>query len=109
MKKQVASTLLLLLLLSLPAWSYKIGIGFNANKTLLLPLRLTDGFMLELSYKRRDSTEDQGTSFISKSYSALGVGFLRLMSAKNKIEHYYGLRISAPSYEKQKKPFPIVG
>lgn len=101
MSKQV-SCLCLLLALSNPAWAYKIGIGIDEKQTILIPIRLTDGFMMEFFFEQENIDEEYNQTIVTKNYFDFGIGLLGFIKPQETIEYYYGIRISKPSYKQEK-------
>lgn len=97
---------LLLILLSNSSWAVDIGVGIDNSEYLLVPIRFTDGFMMELSYKGWGVDKNYSSSrSINTDYSDFGVGFFGMVKAEKPIEYYYGLRINSASYKRSESGF----
>lgn len=101
MKKQFLSGLLLMVL-SGSAWAVDIGVGIDDSKSILVPIKFTDGFMMELSYKSWYSDARYSASrSTSKKYNDVGLGLFGLVQTESPVEYYYGLRINVEGYERE--------
>lgn len=94
------------MLLSNSAWAVKIGLGLSHDKHILVPMRLSDGFMLELTLKPTGSgfadNRAGDTKIITERFSNMGIGLFGMIAAKHSMEYYYGLRIFRYECSKEK-------
>lgn len=99
-----------LVLLSLPATlsAFEVGMGLAVNdNTVFLPVKITDRFMMELSYLGfRSSDEAHSPSTYKKDVSRedTGLGIYGLSSRKDNWQSYYGVRflsISGAQHEER--------
>lgn len=95
-----------MMLVSNSSWAINIGVGIDNSEYLLVPIRLSDGFMMELSYKSWGADTNYYLSrSINRDYSDFGVGFFGMIKAEKPIEYYYGLRINSANYKRSESGF----
>lgn len=77
-------------------YAFEIGVGIDDNQAILLPVRVTDGFMLELSYRYRRSAYDiANTKYsLSEKSTRIGLGIFGLIQSAHSMEYSYGIQLT---------------